>query len=86
MRPHSVERLGNDPRVAQCLVEQFRARTENDLCHLERLGGMTFLDHLREAFLEIRLVSEMREMSGQGVGERPHPVGRQRLDRAPRTE
>ena len=86
MRPHSVERLGDDPRVAQCLVEQFRARPENNLRHLERLGGVAFLDLLREAFLEIRFVPEMREMNGHGLGERPHPVDRQHLDHAPRPQ
>ena len=84
MRPHAVERLGNDLRVTQCLVEQFRARPQNHLRDFECLGGVAFLDLLREALLEIRLVLEMREMDGQGIGERPHPVDRHHLDRAPR--
>src|SRR5437762_8972838 len=71
MRPHSVERLGHNPRVAQCLVKQFRAPAQNQLRHFDCLGGMAFLDMLREALLEIRFVPEMREMNRHGVGRAP---------------
>ena len=64
MRPYSVERLGYGPRVAQCLLKQFRARAEDGLGHLKRLGRVAFLHLLRETLLEIGLVSEMREMHG----------------------
>src|SRR6516164_1377174 len=47
---------------------------------------MTFFDQLGEALLEIRLRDELREMHRQGIAEGAHPIDRQRLDRAPRTE
>ena len=82
--PSSASAIILASRNVSC--EQFRTRSQNHLRHLEGLGGVAFLDLLREAVREIWLVLEMREMDGEGVGKRPHPIGRHHLDRAPRAE
>src|SRR6516164_8240143 len=44
--PHPVERPGNGLGIAQCLRQQLRPRSEDQLRHLEGLRGMAFLDHM----------------------------------------